>query len=58
MENAAMKVFENEQFGKVRVVSKGGEPWFVAGMSQNGWDMQSLKMPCPLMWIGRTKPLP
>ena len=34
MENAAMKVFENEQFGKVRVVSKGGEPWFVAGMSQ------------------------
>lgn len=29
MENAAMKVFENEQFGKVRVVSKGGEPWFV-----------------------------
>ncbi len=26
----AVKVFENNQFGKVRTVSIGGEPWFVA----------------------------
>lgn len=30
MENTAMKVFENSQFGKVRVVTREGEPWFVA----------------------------
>ena len=26
----AMKIFEKEEFGKVRVVMKDGEPWFVA----------------------------
>lgn len=25
-----LKIFENEAFGKIRVLEKGGEPWFVA----------------------------
>jgi anti-repressor protein len=29
MDNTGMKVFENMQFGQVRVVEKDGEPWFV-----------------------------
>jgi anti-repressor protein len=29
MDNTGMKVYENLQFGQVRVVEKDGEPWFV-----------------------------
>ena len=29
IENSIIKVFENEEFGKVRTISIGGEPWFV-----------------------------
>ena len=25
-----LKIFENEQFGQIRAIEKGGEPWFVA----------------------------
>ena len=28
--NALVRIFENEQFGKVRVVMRDDEPWFVA----------------------------
>ena len=28
--NNGMQVFENSDFGKVRVVERDGEPWFVA----------------------------
>lgn len=24
-----IQIFNNEQFGQVRVITKGGEPWFV-----------------------------
>lgn len=30
MQNQNIKVFENEQFGKIRVVEKNNEPWFIA----------------------------
>lgn len=30
MDNTGKKVFENLQFGQVRVVEKDGEPWFIA----------------------------
>lgn len=29
MENQIVKVFENEEFGRVRTVIINGEPWFV-----------------------------
>lgn len=30
MENKQLQVFQNAEFGKIRVVEKDGEPWFVA----------------------------
>lgn len=30
MANELVKVFENDQFGKIRTIVKGNEPWFVA----------------------------
>lgn len=30
MKNTMVEIFENEQFGQVRVVERNGEPWFVA----------------------------
>lgn len=30
MQNQNIKVFENEQFGRIRVVEKNNEPWFIA----------------------------
>ena len=30
MQNQNIKVFENAQFGKIRVVEKNNEPWFIA----------------------------
>lgn len=28
--NEMMKTFENQEFGKIRVLIRDGEPWFVA----------------------------
>ncbi len=30
MQNQNIKVFENEQFGKIRVINQNNEPWFIA----------------------------
>lgn len=28
-DNNSLKIFENEQFGKIRTIMRDGEPWFV-----------------------------
>lgn len=42
--NQIMKVFENQQFGKVRVIMQEGEPWFVASDVCNALELTNSRM--------------
>ena len=42
MQNQNIKVFENEQFGKIRVVEKNNEPWFIAADVCNSLDLNQV----------------
>lgn len=56
-----MKIFENEQFGQVRVMMQNGEPWFVAKdvlttLGYSAAHISNLAKACehiPEQWKGR-----